>query len=165
MMAEKDSDHINCLSSPKKLSVVNISLTKSGISCLPPLYILSISEFVQVLWMLSQLPSFHMCSFPAMCRKHCVFEVTQHLLFLQSFHFLSCNDIWALGGQSVLEMSHLELSILDYCSLHLDQLWVSGLTAIYFKKNVVYQCQKAVVRFVIGPRRQCTTTIILLNGS
>lgn len=49
--------------------------------------------------MLSQPLWRHMCSCPAVSRKHCFLVVTHHLWFFDSFHPLFHNNPWAFTGK------------------------------------------------------------------
>lgn len=91
-------------------------------------------QFKWVLCMLSLSLGAHMCIFTVMSRKDCVLEVIHHVWVFISFLLSLSHTAPKLEERRVINSSQLGPKIEVFYSLYVDQLWISMLTVIYFKK-------------------------------
>lgn len=70
-------------------------------------------------------------------QQYCFAADVSSLWPLQYSYPLFHNDPQALGADSLIQMSHLQVNTPVSYSLHIDWLWVSVLISIYYKKTLL----------------------------
>lgn len=76
----------------------------------------------------------HLRLSPVMSGRHCFIDVIHPL---GSYDLSASSSAWILEGRGLMKAHHLGLSASMSLTVHIAQLWVSGLVPIYCKKQLI----------------------------